>query len=259
MIARSLMPAAIILPVVNTILSRVFAHFQVYDSSGKVAVLSINILTAITILWIGTSKVLGIDLLRRKAEDRLRASYDDLDRRVQLRTQELVDAKHELLHTNAMLGSLIEACPLAIIAFNLDGSVRNWNAAAEAMRLDENPECRELANRASRDEPVANAELTDEVHGVDNDDPLCTNDPQRGVNCVGLLILHGDNERNTPFGVELSGQGHVESINRHGVHGAATGIVQFSVVHPVIINQVHSPVAQHQDCGSGLRHLGPLS
>jgi two-component system cell cycle sensor histidine kinase/response regulator CckA len=71
-IARSLMPAAMILPVLDTILVLVFAHFRIYDSAGKVAVLSINILTAITILWIGTSKVQGIDLLRRNAEGALR-------------------------------------------------------------------------------------------------------------------------------------------------------------------------------------------
>jgi PAS domain S-box-containing protein len=73
-IARSLMPAAMTLPVLNTILGLVFAHFQIYDSAGKVAVLSINILTAITVLWIATSKVQSIDLLRRNAEDALLAS-----------------------------------------------------------------------------------------------------------------------------------------------------------------------------------------
>jgi PAS domain S-box-containing protein len=74
MIARSLMPAAMIFPMLNTILILVFAHFQTHDSSDSVAMLSINILTAITILWIGASKVQGFDLLRRKAEDDLRAS-----------------------------------------------------------------------------------------------------------------------------------------------------------------------------------------
>jgi PAS domain S-box-containing protein len=73
-IARSLMPAAMILPVLNTILGLVFAHFRIYESAGKVALLSINILAAITILWIAASKVQGIDLLRRNAEDALRAS-----------------------------------------------------------------------------------------------------------------------------------------------------------------------------------------
>jgi PAS domain S-box-containing protein len=73
-IARSLMPVAMILPVMNTILSLVFAHFRIYDTAGKVTLLSINILTAITILWFAASKVQGIDLLRRNAEDALRTS-----------------------------------------------------------------------------------------------------------------------------------------------------------------------------------------
>src|SRR5205823_12931683 len=74
MIARSLMPAAMIFPMLNTILILVFDHFRTHDSSDSVAILSINILTAITILWIGASKVQGFDLLRRKAEDDLRVS-----------------------------------------------------------------------------------------------------------------------------------------------------------------------------------------
>jgi PAS domain S-box-containing protein len=73
-LARSLVPAAMLLPVLSTILSLVFARFRIYDSAGEVALLSMNILTAITILWIGASKVQGIDLLRRNAEDALRAS-----------------------------------------------------------------------------------------------------------------------------------------------------------------------------------------
>ena len=71
----------------------------------------------------------------------------------------------ELQQTNAMLASLIEACPLAITAFSLDGSVRKSNAAAEAMRLADNLECRALAERAGRGETVAAAELVCEVDG----------------------------------------------------------------------------------------------
>ena len=76
MIARSLMPAAMILPVLNTVLGLVFAHFRIYESADRVTLLSINILTAITVLWIGASKLRGIDLLRRSAEDSLRASAE---------------------------------------------------------------------------------------------------------------------------------------------------------------------------------------
>jgi signal transduction histidine kinase/CheY-like chemotaxis protein len=156
-----------------------FAHFHIFDATGRVASLSINILTAITILWIGASKVMGIDQLRRRAEDDLRASHDQLDRRVQARTQELVDANErlavevanrrlaqdELQHTNATLASLIEACPLAIVAFKPDGSVRIENAAAEAVGLAQNSEGRVLADSAACGEAVANADLTCDVQG----------------------------------------------------------------------------------------------
>jgi hypothetical protein len=117
-------------------------------------------------------------LLRRKAEDDLRASRDDLDRRVQLRTHELVDAnerlaievtnrqrtQNELQHTNAMLASLIEACPLAITAFNLDGSVRNPMPPPTPC-ASRQPECRSLAERAGRGEVVAATEIACEVEG----------------------------------------------------------------------------------------------
>lgn len=78
MIARSLMPAAMLIPLLHAILSLVFRYFQLFDSTGKVALLSINILTAITILWMGASKVQSIDLLRRAAEDALSASVERL-------------------------------------------------------------------------------------------------------------------------------------------------------------------------------------
>lgn len=170
LIARSLMPLCLIVPAVTLILRQLFTHVPVDDSRRPDGILftSINILAALAIVWICALRVLGIDLLRRKAEDDVRASRDDLDRRIQIRTQELLDvnkrltieaanrqhAQNELQQTNAMLASLIEACPLAIIAFNLDRSVRKSNAAADAMRLPENSECRALAERASRGESI---------------------------------------------------------------------------------------------------------
>ncbi len=181
LIARSLMPIALILPAITLSLRQLLTHVPVDDSRRPDGILfaSMNILAALAIVWIGASKVLSIDLLRRKAEDDLRASRDNLDRRVQLRTQELLDANErlavevtnrqraqdELQQTNAMLASLIEACPLAIVAFNLDWSVRKSNAAACSMRLSDNPECRALAGRASSGEPVDTAELTCIIDG----------------------------------------------------------------------------------------------
>jgi signal transduction histidine kinase len=179
LIARSLMPLALILPAITLTVRQLLTHVPVDDSRRPDGILfaSINILAAQAIVWIGASKVLSIDLLRRKAEDDLRTSRDNLDRRVQLRTRELVDAnerlaievanrqhtQNELQQTNATLASIIEACPLAIIAFNLDRSVRRSNAAAAAMRLPDNLECRALVERAGRGEPVDAAELVCEV------------------------------------------------------------------------------------------------
>jgi signal transduction histidine kinase/CheY-like chemotaxis protein len=181
LIARSLMPVALILPAITLAVRQLVTHIPVDDSRRPDGILfaSLNILAALAIVWIGASKVLAIDLLRRKAEDDLRASHDDLDRRVQLRTRELLDAnerlaveadnrqraQNELQQTNAMLASLIEACPLAIVAFNLDWSVRKSNTAAGSLRLSENPECRALAEHASRGEPVDAAEMACDVDG----------------------------------------------------------------------------------------------
>jgi signal transduction histidine kinase len=181
MIARRLMPVPLILPAVTITLRHIITNVRADETRrpGGILFASINILAALAVVWIGASKILSIDLLRRKAEDDLRASYDDLDRRVQLRTREFLDAnerlalevasrqrtQNELQQTNAMLASLIEACPLAITAFDLHGSVRKSNAAADAMHLPDNPDCRELAERAGRGESVAAAELVCEIEG----------------------------------------------------------------------------------------------
>ena len=181
LVARTLMPVALILPAVTLTVRQFVTHVPVTDGRRPDGIIfaSLNILAALAIVWIGAFKIRSIDLLRRKAEDDVRASRDDLDRRVQLRTQELLDAnerlavevasrertQNELQQTNAMLASLIEACPLAIIAFNLDWTVRKSNVAADAMRLAGNPECLALCERASRGEPVDATDLVGEVDG----------------------------------------------------------------------------------------------
>jgi signal transduction histidine kinase/CheY-like chemotaxis protein len=181
LIARSLMPVSLILPAITMTVRQLVTGVRVDDSRRPDGILfaSINILATLAIVWIAASKILSIDLLRHKAEGDLRGSRDDLERRVQLRTRELVDTnerlaievgnrqrtQNELQQTNAMLASLIEACPLAIAAFSLDGSVRKSNAAADAMRLQDNLECRLLAERAGRGETVAATEVACKVEG----------------------------------------------------------------------------------------------
>src|SRR5215472_558948 len=98
MIARNLMPVPLVLPAVTLILRHLITKVRAEDSRRPYGILfsSLNILAALAILWISASKLLSIDRLRRKAEDGLRASHDDLDKRVQLRTQELLDANARL-------------------------------------------------------------------------------------------------------------------------------------------------------------------
>jgi signal transduction histidine kinase/ActR/RegA family two-component response regulator len=175
LITRRLLPLPLVLPAAANAVRIVLQYFG-FDGGqpGAAIFASVNILAAIAILWFCSSQVLRVDLQRRRAEEELRRSRDDLDRQVHLRTRELLNtnellelevanrqkAQAELQQTNAMLSSLIEACPLAICAYNLDGSVRRSNPMAQAMSLPDNPQCRELARRAGRGESVAGVEVT---------------------------------------------------------------------------------------------------
>jgi signal transduction histidine kinase/CheY-like chemotaxis protein len=174
LITRRLLPVPLVLPGFTVAVRIVMEHSGLYGGQPGTAIFaSVNILAAIAILWFSAAQILSVDLQRRSAEGELRKSRDDLDRQVHLRTRELVNtnellelevanrrkAQSELQQTNAILSSLIEACPLAICAFNLDGSVRRSNPVAAAMAVPENPQCRELAMRAGRGESVAGSEV----------------------------------------------------------------------------------------------------
>jgi signal transduction histidine kinase/ActR/RegA family two-component response regulator len=175
LITRRLMPVPLVLPAAATAVRILLQHFGFGGGQPGAAIFaSVNILAAIAIIWFCCSRVLSVDLRRRSAEEELRGSRDDLDRQVHLRTWELVNtnellelevanrqrAQTELQQTNATLSSLIEACPLAICAYELDGSVRRSNPVAEAMSLPDDPQCRALAQRAGRGESVAGVEVT---------------------------------------------------------------------------------------------------
>jgi len=175
LIMRRLMPVPLVLPAAAAAVRIALGHLGLYGGPPGAAIFaSVNILAALAIVWFCCSKVLSVDLLRRSAEGDLRQSRDDLDRQVHLRMRELLNtnellelevanrqkAQTELQQTNAILSSLVEACPLAICAFNLDGSVRRSNLVAEAMTLPDNPQCQELALRAGRGESIAGVEVT---------------------------------------------------------------------------------------------------
>jgi signal transduction histidine kinase/CheY-like chemotaxis protein len=175
LIARRLMPVPMILPLLTMLVRAGLHRSGIIDGAiGGTVYTAVDVLAAVGILWFCGRKVMAVDALRCRAEEELRQSRDDLDIRVQLRTHELTQANRllaveianrhraqaELQQINAMLNSLIEACPLAICAFNLDGSVRKSNAAADALQLANSKECRDIAGRAARGEPIASAELT---------------------------------------------------------------------------------------------------
>jgi signal transduction histidine kinase/CheY-like chemotaxis protein len=248
MIARHLMPVPLMLPAITITLRHIITQVRVDDSRRPDGILyaSLNILVALAIVWIAASKILSIDLLRRKAEEGLRLSHDDLDRRVQLRTRELLDANErlaievgsrqraqtELQQTNAMLASLIEACPLAITAFNLDGSVRKSNAAAEAMRLPQNPKCRALADRAGRGEPVAAADLVCESEGKVLDlqvwaSPILTEDARLD----GMVLMAADVSERKALEAHIQQNQRLESLGvlaggiAHDFNNLLTGVL----------------------------------
>jgi signal transduction histidine kinase len=248
LIARRLMPVALILPAVTLTARQLITHVPVDDSRRPDGIMfaSANILAALAIVWIGAAKALNIDLLRRKAEDEVRASCDDLDHRVQSRTRELLEAnellaievttrqqaQNELRLTNAMLGSLIEACPLAIVAFNLDWSVRKSNAAACAMRLAENAECRALAARASRGEPVDAMELVCTVDGKTVHlnvwaSPILTH----GVSLDGIVIMAADVSESKALEAHAQQNQRLESLGvlaggiAHDFNNLLTGVL----------------------------------
>ena len=74
------MPVPLILPAITMTVRHLVTRVRLDYSRRPDGILfaSMNILAALAIVWIGASKSSSIDLLRRKAEDDLRASRDDL-------------------------------------------------------------------------------------------------------------------------------------------------------------------------------------
>jgi signal transduction histidine kinase/CheY-like chemotaxis protein len=243
LITRGLMPVPLILPPVTNGIRVILRNLGVYQGlEGATIFASTNILAALVILWIGGRKVLSLDLERRRAEDELRRSRDELDRRVHLRTRELTEAQAELQHTNAMLTSLIEACPLAICAFHPDGSLRQSNAAAEAMQLAENEACRKLAAEAGLGRPVTGVEVACLCDGKDVclnvwASPIVTTDARLD----GVVLMAADVTERKALEFEMQQTQKLESLGvlagglAHDFNNLLTGVLgNASLLHDAL-------------------------
>jgi len=153
-IARWLLPVVFVLPVGTSLIRVMGLRLHLFDTSGSGSVISsVDILVAILIVWRSSTQVLAVDRQRRAAEDALRASRDELDERVKVRTAELHKA-------NLTLSTVIATSPLAICTVDSEGKVRERNAAAEAMSIGSDGEFSELIERALGGERVCSVSIT---------------------------------------------------------------------------------------------------
>jgi signal transduction histidine kinase/ActR/RegA family two-component response regulator len=173
MFVRLYLPIPLVF-ITATDLLRVLLRWTGLSASSQIILSSFDVLAAAAIVWASSSQVLRIDRKRGEAEDDLRQSRDELELRVQSRTRELVGANQHLAieisnreraqqeteKINTMLASVIEASPLAICAFNLDGTVRKSNAAASALLSSAHIDIRGPLERAGRGEHIVALEIT---------------------------------------------------------------------------------------------------
>jgi signal transduction histidine kinase len=137
-LVRRLLPVPFALTLLSTVVRIGLERWRGYNpQAGATALGAINFLAALAIVWGCSNSVLRFDRARRRAEEELHQQQ-----------------------ANALLGSIVQACPLAVCALNLDGSLRKSNAAADAMGLWAIPDCRRLAQRALQGEPVTGIEVT---------------------------------------------------------------------------------------------------
>ena len=125
MLARRLLPATLIIPLVLGWLHLKGQEAGLYDAAGGIALLSAATTLVVAILiWKAAAYLNRSDLARRQAEESLRTLNEQLEARVVRRTEEAHRATAELR-------ALFEASPLAICSVTAAGEVRSWNRAAE--------------------------------------------------------------------------------------------------------------------------------
>jgi two-component system cell cycle sensor histidine kinase/response regulator CckA len=154
LLARRILPAALIVPLVLGWLRLEGEKVGLYDAAGGVSFM----VTATTVIlaalvWRCAVELDRSDLARSRAERTLRDLNESLEARVAERTDKLERLNDELR-------ALFDASPLAICSITRDGRVRSWNPAAEQLfgwRADE---------VIGRPLPNVPADLLDEFHAL---------------------------------------------------------------------------------------------
>ena len=208
--ARRLMPVPLILPVATALVRVGLERVGVIHGPVGLALFgAVDVLTAIVIVWASSGRVLKLDRLHRQAEDQLRQQQ-----------------------ANAVLGSVMEACPFAICAFYLDGGLRRYNRTAEGVLVPLSPECRDLVDRAAHGDIVAGAPVILLENGKEHHFEVWTSQipaPDGGVD--GVVIMAADVSGRKALEAQMQQAQRLESLGvlaggiAHDFNNLLTGVM----------------------------------
>ena len=129
-LARQLLPAALVFPVILGWLRTLGERAGLYDSPfGAALLITSSIVILVAVIWRAASGLNRSDAMRRHAEEELRRSHTELEARVQERTAEL-ERQSVQLRAQAQLLDTVEQ---AVIATDPSGRITYWNRFAEKL------------------------------------------------------------------------------------------------------------------------------